>query len=259
MEIYQAILLGIVEGITEFLPISSTFHLIFAAQILGLEQSAFLKFFTVFIQAGGILAVLFLYGRELWQNHDLVKKIILSLIPTAIIGFLLYNLVKDTFFESNQLMIAVFILFGLVFIFYEHYLQKNPTVLNKDLSELTWQQSLVVGTFQTLAILPGVSRAGAVILIMMLLGHKRSNAAKYSFLLALPTIFASAGLDLIKTTDNITLSQSEITATVVGFLVSFLVALVFLRWLISYLQKNSLAAFGYYRLGLGLILLVFLF
>lgn len=258
MEIYQAILLGIVEGITEFLPISSTFHLIFTAQFLGLEQTEFLKFFTVFIQAGGILAVLFIYGKELWQNHELVKKILLSFIPTSVLGFLLYKLVKGTFFESNWLMLTVFILFGLIFIFYERYLQKNPKVINKDLQELSWQQSLLVGAFQTLAIIPGVSRSGAVILIMLLLGQKRANAAKYSFLLAVPTIFGSAGLDLIKTINTISLNWSEITATAVGFLVSFVVALAVLSWLIGYLQKNSLAAFGYYRLGLGLILLALL-
>lgn len=258
MEIYQAVLLGIVEGVTEFLPISSTFHLIFTAQILGLEQTEFLKFFTVFIQAGGILAVLFIYGKELWQNYELVKKISLSFIPTSILGFLLYKLVKGTFFESNWLMLAVFILFGLIFIFYERYLQKNPKAIDKDLQELSWQQSLLVGAFQTLAIIPGVSRSGAVILIMLLLGQKRANAAKYSFLLAVPTIFGSAGLDLIKTINTVSLNGSEVSATAVGFLVSFVVALAVLRWLIDYLQKNSLAAFGYYRLGLGLILLALL-
>lgn len=258
MEIYQAVLLGIVEGVTEFLPISSTFHLIFTSQILGLEQTEFLKFFTVFIQAGGILAVLFIYGKELWQNYELVKKIFISFIPTSILGFLLYKLVKGTFFESNWLMLAVFILFGLIFIFYERYLQKNPKAIDKDLQELSWQQSLLIGAFQTLAIIPGVSRSGAVILIMLLLGQKRANAAKYSFLLAVPTIFGSAGLDLIKTINTISLNGSEITATAVGFFVSFVVALAVLRWLIGYLQKNSLAVFGYYRLGLGLILLALL-
>lgn len=258
MEIYQAILLGIVEGVTEFLPISSTFHLIFTAQILGLEQTEFLKFFTVFIQAGGILAVLFIYGKELWQNYELVKKIFISFIPTSILGFLLYKLVKGTFFESNWLMLAVFILFGLIFIFYERYLQKNPKAIDKDLQELSWQQSLLIGAFQTLAIIPGVSRSGAVILIMLLLGQKRANAAKYSFLLAVPTIFGSAGLDLIKTINTVSLNGPEVVATAVGFLVSFVVALAVLRWLIGYLQKNSLAVFGYYRLGLGLILLALL-
>lgn len=258
MEIYQAVLLGIVEGVTEFLPISSTFHLIFTSQILGLEQTEFLKFFTVFIQAGGILAVLFIYGKELWQNHGLVKKISLSFIPTSILGFLLYKLVKGTFFESNWLMLAVFILFGLIFIFYERYLQKNPKAIDKDLQELSWQQSLLIGAFQTLAIIPGVSRSGAVILIMLLLGQKRANAAKYSFLLAVPTIFGSAGLDLIKTINTVSLNGSEVVATAVGFFVSFVVALAVLRWLIGYLQKNSLAVFGYYRLGSGLILLALL-
>jgi undecaprenyl-diphosphatase len=258
MEIYQAILLGIVEGVTEFLPISSTFHLIFTAQFLGLEQTEFLKFFTVFIQAGGILAVLFIYGKELWQDHELIKKILFSFVPTSIFGFLLYKLVKDTFFESNWLMLSVFIFFGLIFIFYERYLQKNPSAIGKDLEELSWQQSMLVGVFQTLAIVPGVSRSGAVILIMLLLGQKRASAAKYSFLLAIPTILSTAVFDLAKTQESLSFSPTEIIATAIGFLVSFAVALVVLRWLIGYLQKNSLAFFGYYRLGLGLILLALL-
>ncbi len=258
MEIYQAVLLGIIEGITEFLPISSTFHLIFAEQILGLEQTEFLKFFTVFIQAGGILAVLSLYGRELWTNRHLTKKVLLSFIPTAIFGFAFYKLIKGFFFENNLLMLAVFMIFGLIFIIYEWLLQKNKQVQTQDIASLSWQQSLLIGLAQALAVLPGVSRAGVVILAMMMLGQKRTEAAKYSFLLAVPTILGTAGFDLLKTQADLQISSQEILLVGVGFAVSFAVALIVLRWLIRYLQTNSLTIFGYYRLALGLILLTLL-
>lgn len=258
MQIYQAILLGIIEGLTEFLPISSTFHLIFAASFIGLEQTEFLKFFTVFIQAGGILAVLFLYGKELWQDHSLIKKISLSFIPTALLGFLLYPVIKNTFFESDLLMIAVFIIFGLIFIFYEKYLKNKDSKIKSDINDLTWKQSFMIGLAQALSVIPGVSRSGIIILFMMMLGQKRSSAAKYSFLLAIPTILGTAIFDLIKTNKEFTISNLEITSLAAGFLTSFVVSLFVLRWFIGYLQKNSLASFGYYRLALGLLLLFLL-
>jgi undecaprenyl-diphosphatase len=149
-------------------------------------------------------------------------------------------------------------LFGVFFILYEQHLKKQPQKIKNDLTNLTMAQSLLIGVVQVLAVIPGVSRSGIVILFMLLIGQKRTSAAKYSFLLAIPTILGSAAFDLIKTQASMSFLPTEITVVVIGFLVSFVVAIIFLRWLISYLQKNSLAAFGYYRLGLGLILLAFL-
>lgn len=258
MEIWQALLLGIIEGLTEFIPISSTFHLIFASQFFNIENSDFLKFFEVFIQAGGILAVLVLYAKELWTDHSLTKKVVVSFIPTALISFLFYSMIKNIFFETNWLMVVAFILIGLIFIIYEWQI-KQKTANKKEINDLNWSHSLLIGLGQSLAILPGVSRSGAVILTMMFLGYKRSQAAKYSFLLALPTICGAAIMDLFKIQLKTQISAQEINLLIVGFITAFVVALIVLKWFISFLQKNTLTIFGIYRLILGSVLISLLY
>jgi undecaprenyl-diphosphatase len=254
MTLIDAFVLGILEGLTEFLPISSTFHLIFASQLLNMPQTEFLKTFEVFIQAGAILAVLWLYGKELWQDRVLTQKVVVSFIPTAIVGYLLHSIIKRVFFETNWLMIAAFIVFGLVFIGYEWWLKKNPRFLAKTIDQLTWQQAIVIGLGQAVAVLPGVSRAGAVMLTMMFLHTKRDQAAKYSFLLALPTICAAALLDLIKLRDQLTLTNNDLLLLAVGSVTAFASALFVLKWFIKYLQTNTLTPFGIYRLIMGVAL-----
>lgn len=251
MTFIQAFILGIVEGLTEFLPISSTFHLIFTSQLLGMEQTEFLKTFDVFIQAGAILAVLFLYGKELWQDKELSKKVVISFIPTAVVGYILHSIIKRIFFETNWLMVAAFIIFGLIFIGYELWLQKNPSFLSKTIKNISWKQAIFIGLAQAVAVLPGVSRAGAVMLGMMFFKVKRDEAAKYSFLLALPTICAAALLDIIKLGNSVSISTNEVISLAVGSLAAFCTAFFVLKWFISYLQKNSLIQFGVYRLILG--------
>jgi len=255
MEIWQAFVLGVVEGLTEFLPISSTFHLIFAGKLLNIEPSNFLKFFEVFIQAGAILAVLFLYGKELWQDRKLDKNIILSFIPTAILGFLLHSVIKNFFFETDWLMIGAFVIVGLIFIVYEQWHKKHPSK-EKSIADLTWQQAIFIGIGQAFATLPGVSRAGAVILTMMILGQKRSESAKYSFLLALPTICAAAGYDALKLIGQDPISSQEFFLIIVGFITAFVSAFFVLKWFIAYLQKHTLTNFGIYRLIVAGFLLI---
>ena len=254
MEGWQAFILGIVEGLTEFLPVSSTFHLIFASQLMGIKNTEFLKMFEVFIQAGSILAVLILYIKELIGDKQLIKKTIFSFIPTVIIGFLLYPIIKNVFFESKALMLSAFIIFGLVFLIYEQW-QGKGTPKKKTLEQISYADSWLIGIGQALAIIPGVSRSGIVILVMMFLGYKRDQAAKYSFFLALPTILAAASLDIFKVQVQTPLLSSEIQALVIGFVSALLVALLVLRWLINFLQKNTLLSFGYYRIILGLFLI----
>lgn len=256
MEIYQAIILGVIEGVTEFLPISSTFHLLFAAQFMRLEPSAFLSFFTVFIQAGSILAVLALYGKTLLTNRQLTINVLLSFIPTAIIGFLLYDIIKQTFFVNDALMLTHFIVFGLLFIGYEWYIDHKAVPLRNTEQTLSRRQSILVGVAQALAVIPGVSRSGIVILSMMALGQNRQSAAKYSFLLAIPTIISTAAFDLVRTQASFHFSSQEWSAALVGFVVAFLVSLIVLRWLIQFLQHHSLAVFGYYRILIGLVLII---
>lgn len=252
MQPYQAIILGLIEGLTEFIPVSSTFHLIFASQLLGLEANGFLKFFEVFIQAGAILAVVWLYGRELWADRRLQKLLALSLVPTAAAGILLHRIIKEDFFTNNNLMLTAFLLVGLLFVLIEYW-QRHRTFTGQ-LKQLDSKQAVLIGLAQALAVIPGVSRSGVVIVAMMLLGQSRSEAAKYSFLLALPTIVGAALFDLWKTQSEASLNIEEVQLLAIGSAAAFCSALLVLRWFIKFLSRHSLSAFGIYRLLLGLYL-----
>lgn len=260
MSIFQAVILGIVEGLTEFLPISSTFHLIFTSKLLGVPDSEFLKMFQVFIQSGAILAVLVLYGKKLVTNKKLLMTLAASFVPTAIVGFVLHSFIKNVLFESVGLMIGALIGIGVFFIMYEYFVVASKRKLDRTIDTLTTQDAVFIGLGQAMAVLPGVSRAGAVIVSMMFLKVNRSEAAEYSFLLALPTICAAAAYDLFKLETSTALSLGEVTALLIGFVTAFFSALLVLRWFIRYLQKNTLSNFGLYRIIVGIVLsIIFLF
>ena len=256
MNLIQAVLLGIVEGVTEFLPISSTAHLILTSQFLGLAQTEFLKFFEVFIQLGAVLAVMFLYAKYLLENKNLIKNVLISFIPTAIVGLTLYRIIKTVFFNSNLLISFSLVAIGAVFILLERQVKNKSLTLSKDLSQMGWSEAIIVGLFQSLAIVPGVSRAGIVMVALMGMKYRRTEAALYSFLLAVPTITAAALLDLYKSRDLLVSSQTNVALLVVGFIVSFVTAYVSVKWLISYLQNNSLVNFAYYRFALAIIVVL---
>jgi len=255
MSIFHSIVFGIVEGITEFLPISSTFHLIYTSKLLVISQTEFQKFFEVFIQGGAILAVAVLFFREVVNDIDLLKKTIVAFIPTALIGFILYKVIKNVFFEAQSLMLIMFVVIGLTFILTEWLVNKKKIILNKSLKKFSYGEALIIGLVQALAVIPGVSRAGSVILGMMFLGYKRDEAAKFSFILSVPTILAASGYDLFKMRFLISNNMSNLGILVIGFIVSFICALIAVKWLIGYLQKNSLFIFGVYRILLAIILL----
>jgi undecaprenyl-diphosphatase len=256
MGVWDAILLGIVEGLTEFLPVSSTFHLIAAARFLGRGEGEFAKLFEVFIQSGAVLAVLLLYWGRLKKDTALIGKMLVSFGPTALLGALAYGTIKRVFFESYFWMIGIFALVGLVFIIFEALVKKGALSPRKPLAELGYRDALLIGLVQSLAFFPGVSRAGAVILIMMILGFRRDDSAAYSFLLAIPTIFSAGAYDLYKTRDLILSSGANVVILLVGSLAVFLVAFVAVKWLIRYLQNHTLNIFGYYRLAAGLLFLL---
>lgn len=258
MNILDSVILGLVEGLTEFLPISSTAHLIFTSKILHLQQNEFLKFFEVFIQSGAIIAVLILYFNQFIKNKNNFKNVMISFIPTAIIGFLLYKIIKKIFFTSDYLIIGSLILVGLIFMIIEFFISNKNITLNKNITNISPKNAFIIGLCQALAVVPGVSRAGSVIIIMMLLGYKREQAALYSFLLAIPTIFAASGYDLIKTDTTIIFQNNNFLLLIIGFITSFLSALFVIKWFIKYLQNNSLSNFGIYRIILGLIILFLL-
>lgn len=254
MNILQSIILGIIEGLTEFLPVSSTFHLIVTSQLLSLTDSDFLKMFEVVIQGGAICALLFIYAKTLWLDRELSLKVGLSFIPTAIVGALLYKMIKGIFFGSNNLMLAAFVGVGLIFLIIERLVKQKKLVLTKSLANLSYAQALSIGLAQSLAVVPGVSRAGSVIVAMMGMGYKRDEAAKYTFLLSLPTILAAAALDLFKNRTLLTGLGNEKTVLAVGFVTAFIVAYLVVRWLLGYLKSHTLEIFAWYRLALGLLL-----
>ncbi len=253
MNILQSFILGIVEGLTEFLPISSTFHLIVSARFLNLISSDFLKLFEVVIQSGAIVALLFLYTRTLLTDKKLLLNVFYSFIPTAIIGFLLHNIIKTIFFESNWLMLLAFVGMGLVFLIIE----KNPPVLIKACAQLTGKQAVLIGLAQACSVIPGVSRAGSVIVAMMLLGYKRDEAAKYTFLLSIPTIIAASVFDLFQGRGLLMNFSDGWLLLIIGFVTALVVAYFVVKWLTTYLSTHSLEIFGWYRLALAGLLVLF--
>ncbi len=252
MDIIQAGLLGIVEGITEFLPVSSTFHLIWTSRIVGIDQDPFQKVFEVAIQSGAILAVAASFAKTAVQNPSLIKKVAVAFVPTAIIGFLLYKIIKNVFLENAPLQLGMFIAVGIAFLLFERFSNRSYT---RPITSITYKEAVLVGIAQSLAVIPGVSRAGAVILALMALSITRKDAAAFSFLLAVPTILAASALDLLKSRDAIT-SSHDIALLVVGAIVSFVTALFFVKWLLRYLEQHTMSAFGWYRIALGLLLFI---
>lgn len=262
MNILQTIILGVVEGLTEFLPVSSTFHLIFASRLLQIPQTDFQKLFEVFIQSGAILSVVILYFHEIKKDFDLLKKVFVSFLPTAVIGLVLYKVIKNVFFESPNLMLFVFFGMGVVFILVEK-LHKNADKpgglsLRKKIIDLTYTQAILIGVFQALAVIPGVSRAGAVLVFMIILGFNRKESAKYSFLLAVPTILAASALDLWKTKSVFSAGGiSGFLQLGLGFFVAFVVSYFVIKWFIGFLQKRTLVPFGIYRIIASIFIFIF--
>jgi len=252
MNLFNALILGLVEGVTEFLPISSTAHLIIFSKLLNISQTEFQKFFEVFIQSGAIFAVVFIYWKVILKNKSLMFNVILSFIPTAIVGFLLRKVIKNVFFESFNLIAASLFLVGLFFIIFEFLLKKKFVKTDKKIIQMTAIQALLIGVGQSLAVIPGVSRAGAVILTMMILGFNREESALYSFVLAVPTLFAASLFDFIKTDPQLIFSGSNPLFLFIGLITSFFSALLAIKWFIKFLQKNSLSYFGVYRIGLAI-------
>lgn len=256
MELVHSIVLGVVEGITEFLPVSSTAHLIIAGKLLGIPQTEYYKFFEVFIQSGAILAVALMYFKYMLKNRRLIVPIIASFIPTAIVGFILHDIIKGVFFESMGMIAFSLAAVGILFIGIERLIKNHTLKLQKSINSLTLKDALIIGAIQSIAVVPGVSRAGAVIVAMLVLRYKREDAAIYSFLLAVPTILAASLYDLYKSKDLLMNPQTDWVSLAVGFVVSFIVAYAAVRWLIGYLRHNTLVLFGYYRLVLAIIVVL---
>lgn len=258
MTVPISIILGIVEGLTEFLPISSTAHLIISSSVLHIPQTDFQKFFEVFIQSGAILAVAVLYLGFILKHRKLWKPLLFSFVPTAIIGFGLYKIIKTVFFESTPLIIISMAVIGILFLAVEYLVKNKKLKLYKSTDQINLTEAVVIGLAQAIAVVPGVSRSGIVMVTMMSMGYKREDSAVYSFILAVPTLIAAAGFDLWKMRNMITASSDYMIFIAVGFVVSFVSAYIVIRWFIGFLKKNTLVIFGFYRIILALLLFVFL-
>jgi undecaprenyl-diphosphatase len=259
--IIKYLFLGIIEGITEFLPISSTAHLILFSKLADIPNSDYHKFIEVFIQIGAILAVIFVYFKFVLSKKEIISKIIVSFIPTAVIAFVFYKAIKNVFFESDKLIALSLIIVGLLFIVVEMLVKKEKIALHKSIDNLNYSYAFLIGLIQAISIIPGISRAGAIILGMIILGFKRDDAVIYSFLLGVPTIIAAGFYDLYNLYKNNIIygvvNNLMLINLVVSFIASFVFALLTIRWFLNFLRKNYLTLFGYYRIVLGIILLIY--
>ena len=272
IELLKVIFLGIVEGITEWLPVSSTGHLILVEEFIKLNVSeAFWEMFMVVIQLGAIMAVVVLYFKELWpfQNQKKAKgaleryvktdkmimwfKIVVSCIPSIVIGLPFNDFIEAHF--NNYLVVSIMlIVYGIFFILIENYNKKRTASINS-VVEIGWKTAFLIGVFQLLAVIPGTSRSGATIIGGILLGTSRTVAAEYTFFLAIPTMFGASLLKLVSFGLNFT--GSEAIILIVGTLVSFVVSILAIKFLMGYIKKHDFKVFGWYRIALGIVVLLF--
>jgi undecaprenyl-diphosphatase len=259
MNFLHVVILSLVEGLTEFLPISSTGHMILASKLLGIAETDFLKTFEIVIQLGAIGAVVVLYFNKFWKslttNFDLIKKLIVAFIPTAIVGFTLYPLIKNVLLGSSAITLWALFIGGVVLIMIEYFLRKK-TINHKAYGiQPSYRQAFIIGTFQSLSVIPGVSRAAATIVGGLLSGLDRPTATEFSFLLAVPTMVAATGLDLFKSRN--TLLSGNISMLVLGTVLSFIFAIFAVKFLINFVKKHDFTAFGIYRIILAILFWIF--
>ena len=250
MESIYAVIMGIVEGITEFLPISSTGHLILASDILKLAQTNFVKDFEIIIQLGAILAIVVLYWNSLFRSSMVWKRIIIAFIPTGIIGLLLFKFIKNYLLGNLYITLIALFAGGLALIILEMLYKEKEHHAGK-IEEISDKNAFLIGVSQSLAIIPGISRSAATIVGALFLGTKRKTAAEFSFILAVPTMLAATGLDLVKS--NFSYSVNEWIMLAIGFFGSFIVALITVKWFIKYVQTHSFISFGIYRIILSIL------
>lgn len=271
LEILAVVILGIVEGITEWLPISSTGHMLLVYQIFGInENDPFWSMFLVVIQFGAILAVILIYFWKLWPFHRVDPdmhgaykvisrpklimwlKIIVSTIPSAIVGLTIDDWIEAHLY--NYVTVAIMlIVYGVLFIVVENH-NRGKRAKTRKISQITWGQALLVGIFQMLAIIPGTSRSGATILGGILIGMSRQLASEYTFFLAIPTMFGASLLKLVKFGGGFTTVQLLYLA--LGMILAFAVSILAIRFLMRYIRSHDFKAFGWYRIVLGVIVLV---
>ena len=251
MTLIESILLGLLEGFTEFLPISSTGHLILAEHALGIGSDEFTKTFTIAIQLGAILAIVLLYWQRLLRAPQLIAKIAVAFIPTAVIGFTLYKVIKGYLLGNVMVVVWALGVGGVVMIAFELLRGKQLSAAHDSIEDLPYWKAAAVGLAQSLAMVPGVSRSGATIIGGMLLGMSREAIVEFSFLLAIPTMLAATGYDLLKTYDQLSWDNTGLLAA--GFVSAFVAAYLTAPALLRFIKRHTFIPFGLYRIGLAVV------
>ncbi|OAQ41564.1 UDP-diphosphatase [Pedobacter psychrophilus] len=255
MNIFEVIVLAIIEGLTEFLPVSSTGHMIIASSLMGIQSDDFVKLFTVAIQLGTILSVVVLYWKRFFKSFDFYFKLLAAFIPAVIFG-LLFSKKIDELLESPLTVAVSLVLGGIILIFVDLYF-KNATLDNAD--QISYPTAVKIGIFQCLAMIPGISRSGASIVGGMTQKLTRKAAAEFSFFLAVPTMFAATAkklFDFYK--DGHTINSQQLNLLLIGNVIGFVVALIAIKSFIGYLTKYGFRAFGIYRVIVGTIIIILL-
>jgi undecaprenyl-diphosphatase len=252
MTLFDSIFLGIIEGFTEFLPISSTGHLIVASHFLGIDQTAMTKAYEVIIQFAAILAVFFNYKDKFTPDKvNLWVKVFIAFLPIAAVGFVFSHQIKELF--SINIVAIMFIVGGIVFLIVEKFFIEDSSHSINDVEKVTYKQAIVIGLAQVLAVIPGTSRAGSTIIGALLMGLSRKASAEFSFLLAFPVMGAVTAYDLLKHYHEF--AGANLLDLAIGFVVAFIVAFITIKLFLKFLDKFTFVAFGVYRIVFGVVLL----
>jgi len=255
MNLFETLVLAIIEGLTEFLPVSSTGHMIIATSLLGIESTAFVKLFTVAIQLGTILSVVVLYFKRFFKSIGFYYKLFVAFIPAAVLGLVFSDLIDDML-ESPMTVAISLVIGGIILLFVDNWF-KNPTIDDSD--EISYATALKIGLYQCLAMIPGTSRSGASIVGGMAEKLSRRAAAEFSFFLAVPTMFGATAKKLLDFyQDGGVLSSHEINMLIVGNVVGFIVAIIAIKSFIGFLTKHGFRLFGWYRIIVGVVLIILL-
>lgn len=257
-EIIKTIILGLVEGLTEFLPVSSTAHLIVSENLLGIENSKFLNFFTVFVQLGAIAAVPFLYFKRLFASGiSIYFTIVASFIPAVILGVLLDDLL-EALFQGYWFIAGSWIVGGLILIRIDKWVPAKTDAF--DIQSISYLQAFKIGLYQCIAMIPGVSRSGATIVGGRILGLSHSAAVEYSFLLGIPTILGACAKKLLDYRHDLDVlfTKEHLQFLGIGTIISFVVALLTIKWMVGFVRQHGFSLFGYYRIIAGILLSVYL-
>lgn len=256
MYIWQAVIMGIIEGVTEFLPVSSTAHLVIFSRILGIEPSQFLTTFQIVIQLGALAALIPLAIRLVWRDKSLVGKVVIACIPVILVGFFLFDAIAAQLAGSLVPIAIALIVGGILILIIESWYERRGqyTILNREWITVSWWDSLVVGSVQILSLFPGVSRSGATIMGGLVAGMSRRAVAEFSFLLAFPILLGASLLDLVKL--DVMFSRHEWMLILLGVVMAFLSALVVVKTFLSFVSRHSFRAFGWYRILFGALILL---